>query len=342
MFHHFSQPQPSGDISVEHDVPRPEAHPVDQPFGGHVMLRHVNSICCCAMFGLSLALHSTAHATTTVPYSGCGHLVPGVECPRYVGNDGVTFSITNTGKFQLGDYVSVQGAICFDCPSICQEGAVFETQSITECVGIPPTGFLFNECGTLVFVLSGGTPCLAFETGDGGLYQINNFGGFGPGDFVRVTSNQISTPCATLCGEFEACLGDNGISPCIAQPFFFDGCGELVIYDGPTISCMVFQDELGNRWLLDDQGSFELGDQLHVSGFTMFCSPLCGDVLGCITNNPPLGCLGDIDDSGEVNVFDLLAIISTWGACNDGCREDLNNDDQINVADLLIVISRWS
>ena len=307
------------------------------------MLRHVISICRCALFGTLVFAPLIARADTTVPYSGCGNLVPGVECPRFVGNDGVTFSITNTGKFQLGDYVSVQGTICFDCPSICQEGAVFQTESISNCVGIPPTGFLFNECGILKFTVSGpGPSCLVFATDGGGLYQIENFGGFGPGDVVRVSSNNITAPCSTLCGEFDACLEDNGIAPCISQPFFFDGCGELVIHQSPQLACVVFRDEEGNRWLLSDQGDFQIGDQLHASGFTSVCFPICGDVLGCIINNPPVGCLGDIDNSGEVNTIDLLAVIDTWGACNDGCPEDLNNDGQVNVQDLLIVISLWS
>src|SRR5688572_17516195 len=78
-------------------------------------------------------LASSAFSDTIAPYSGCGTVTLGVECPHFVGDDGATFSITNTGKFTVGDHVFVSGTICFDCPSICQEGPVFETLEISEC-----------------------------------------------------------------------------------------------------------------------------------------------------------------------------------------------------------------
>ena len=52
-------------------------------------------------------------------------------------------------------------------------------------------------------------------------------------------------------------------------------------------------------------------------------------------------CVSDIDQDGQTNVNDLLAIIAAWGIDCDGCSEDVNNDADVNVADLLIVIGEW-
>ena len=63
---------------------------------------------------------------------------------------------------------------------------------------------------------------------------------------------------------------------------------------------------------------------------------------------PPLGtftltrisfCAEDIDESGVVNVFDLLAVLDAWGAS--GGPEDVNGDGTVNVFDLLAVLDAW-
>ncbi len=50
---------------------------------------------------------------------------------------------------------------------------------------------------------------------------------------------------------------------------------------------------------------------------------------------------GDVNESGGVDVADLLQVISAWGPCTAGCNADTNNDGQISVTDLLTVISNW-
>ena len=56
-------------------------------------------------------------------------------------------------------------------------------------------------------------------------------------------------------------------------------------------------------------------------------------------------CSGDINNSGSVNVGDLLAVISAWGGCQQPCppycSADVNHDCLVNVADLLSVINAW-
>ena len=275
----------------------------------------------------------------SVPYSGCGTLMPGIECPRFVGDDGTTFSIPGTGKFTLGDHVFVTGSICAECPSICQDGPVFETRTIEHCNMIPPSGHLFSECGVLVFTV-GPNPCLVLQTRDDLLYLVENTGGFGPGDNVWVTTDDIIAPCITLCtATIEACLENNGIQPCIAPPLALDTCGTLIPWPIGTGFCTVFEADDGNRWILDNQGSFELGDRLHVTGPAFFCTPLCGEVVGCVINDPPVGCTGDVNSDGVINIDDLLAVIAAWGPCS--CAEDVDGNGIVDIDDLLTVISNW-
>lgn len=54
-------------------------------------------------------------------------------------------------------------------------------------------------------------------------------------------------------------------------------------------------------------------------------------------------CPGDIDESSQVDVADLLAIIAGWGPCPPGepCTADLDGNGAVDVNDLLAVISSW-
>jgi endonuclease/exonuclease/phosphatase family metal-dependent hydrolase len=51
-------------------------------------------------------------------------------------------------------------------------------------------------------------------------------------------------------------------------------------------------------------------------------------------------CSADVDNSGEVNVTDLLAVIDSWGSC-DMCSADINGDGVVDVSDLLVIIGSW-
>ena len=50
-------------------------------------------------------------------------------------------------------------------------------------------------------------------------------------------------------------------------------------------------------------------------------------------------CEGDVNESGYVDVGDLLAVIDQWGASNTSA--DVNYDGIVNVTDLLIVVGSW-
>jgi len=68
---------------------------------------------------------------------------------------------------------------------------------------------------------------------------------------------------------------------------------------------------------------------------------------GVNLSTPPGQCFADIVHNNAVDVNDLLAVISTWGACGDcqACPADIApstcHDCTINVNDLLAVITTW-
>ena len=52
-------------------------------------------------------------------------------------------------------------------------------------------------------------------------------------------------------------------------------------------------------------------------------------------------CPGDIDDSGAVEVNDVLAMLALWGECADPCPADLDQDGEVEVDDILALLSYW-
>ncbi len=83
------------------------------------------------------------------------------------------------------------------------------------------------------------------------------------------------------------------------------------------------------------------------SSLTCTVTPNDGTVNGSIVQasvvvSGPHG--PDVNCDQHVNVADLLAVITGWGACGvplPNCVADVNGDGQVNVADLLAVITNW-
>ncbi|MCH7573406.1 MAG: hypothetical protein IH891_10885 [Planctomycetes bacterium] len=57
--------------------------------------------------------------------------------------------------------------------------------------------------------------------------------------------------------------------------------------------------------------------------------------------DPPDPCAADTDADGAVQVFDLLAVLASWGPCPAPCDSDINNDGAVNVTDLLALLAAW-
>jgi hypothetical protein len=51
-------------------------------------------------------------------------------------------------------------------------------------------------------------------------------------------------------------------------------------------------------------------------------------------------CPADLNGDGQVDVNDILAIVSAFGQCT-GCPEDIDGDGQVGVNDLLTAIASW-
>jgi hypothetical protein len=60
---------------------------------------------------------------------------------------------------------------------------------------------------------------------------------------------------------------------------------------------------------------------------------------------PPSPCPADFDQSGDVNILDLLQLLSTWGRCPMPCPpmciEDLDGDCVVGITDLLFMLGTW-
>jgi len=59
---------------------------------------------------------------------------------------------------------------------------------------------------------------------------------------------------------------------------------------------------------------------------------------------PPIvttDCPGDVDGSGTVDTADLLALLSSWGACDAPCPPDLDGDGAVALPDLLVLLAAW-
>lgn len=52
-------------------------------------------------------------------------------------------------------------------------------------------------------------------------------------------------------------------------------------------------------------------------------------------------CPADLNGDGDVNVVDLLQLLTDWGTCNGICTSDLNDDENVNVLDLLELLTAW-
>jgi hypothetical protein len=136
-------------------------------------------------------------------FIGCGTLADGPQgCPILI-PDGDTngLFIENVLEFETGDHVFVSGPInphsqiCgpFTAPAI-------EDNGISAC---------FEGCGELVR----GAECVLFSADGGGLYTLDNHGGFEVGDRVFVRGALV-VPCFTPCLQGDGCVQLNEIEAC--------------------------------------------------------------------------------------------------------------------------------
>ena len=268
---------------------------------------------------------------------GCGILTFGPQgCTLFVpdGGDG-SYVLADYGGFFLGDHVYVEGVVdpdvigCFPVP------IPFLVNSV-----IRPCEATFQACGTIVQPPFCG---LALAADEGGLWLLDDTGGFGPGDRIFV-DGVIVDPCFTLpeC-QVGGCVDVALVEPCGES--FFSGCGLVV--DSFACGLTLAADDGSGLYVLADFGGTDVGDRIFVEGFI---DPDCRDGLGfcaCILNDSVSPCIpvGDLNGDGLVNGADLGLLLGVWGTCAPleiGCFGDLNFDGLINGADLGVLLANWT
>ncbi len=182
------------------------------------------------------------------PFASCGTLQMGPQgCPVFLADDGSGFFIENTGDFFMGARVYVEGIVqvAWACPPLPPTPALLDN-TIEAC---------FTECGTLVQ----GAECVLFEADSGGLFVLEDLGGFHVGDDVWV-SGVVDPECNTTCQQGAGCIQNNLIEPC------FSACG-LLFESGSCVTCLVFYAEnTGQPLVLEHLDGFGSGDRVFVRG----------------------------------------------------------------------------
>ncbi|MCI0365054.1 MAG: hypothetical protein L0219_14345 [Phycisphaerales bacterium] len=253
---------------------------------------------------------------------------------------GSAFGISADGTTIVGSSVSTDGTQAFRW---------------TESEGIVPLGYLptvegvvpFSEAyaasadGSVVVGLSRSLASAqagweAFRwTAEGGMEGLGDL----PGGAV------LSSAFATTANG-QIIVGRAGVLG-FCSPFGCQTDGRAFIWDAQhglrdlTIVLTDLGIDLTGWELIEARGISANGQFIVGTGFNP-----AGEVEAWHADIGPPPVFGDINGDGDVNVEDLLAIISAWGPCPPifppDCPPDLNGDVIVNVADLLLVISNWS
>ncbi len=182
-----------------------------------------------------------------------------------------------------------------------------------------------------------------------------------------------------IAAGIEACCLPDG--ECFNVPEGSSVCFELLdgVLLGPGTSCFV--DSCVGACCVGEEGAclegLGFGDCLELdggfAGFGSDCEPVpCGLPIGACcrpdgTCVPDVGeglctlslggtwrgagsdcgavrcCPGDVRPDGRVDLEDVLAVLSDWGACSPAvpCPADLDGDDAVGTRDLLVVLAAF-
>ena len=134
---------------------------------------------------------------------------------------------------------------------------------------------LVEGCGYLVQ----GAECVLFQADSGGSYVLDNYGIFDVGDYVQVHGVYDPT-CITFCMQGDGCIQDNTIEDCPLP--HIAAYGWLV----QGVQCVLFQAKRGGLYILENYGSFHVGDCVRVGGsYDPMCITSCMQGDGCIQDN---------------------------------------------------------
>ena len=185
-------------------------------------------------------------------------------------------------------------------------------------------------CGTI----TGNASCPTFQPDGGGLYLINDLGGFPAGTRVYIEGS-FGSPCNEICLLLipAPCVLVKVIRACDPPPETFEGCGTINGGEG----CPTFLADTGTIYFLSDLGGLEPGTRTYVRGvFGNTCTPLCDLAAECIDVASLVPCgrgVGDFDGTGCTDIADFLYLLDAWGTHVDGTT--------IGIADFLSVLDNW-
>ena len=89
----------------------------------------------------------------------------------------------------------------------------------------------------------------------------------------------------------------------------------------------------------DEPLSVSIGDLDGDLDLDLAVANLFSDDVSVLLNHCSPPCPADLDDSGVVDVGDILLILAAWG--NKGGPEDLDGSGFVDFGDLLIVLAAW-
>ncbi|MBT8484291.1 MAG: hypothetical protein HKO59_04410 [Phycisphaerales bacterium] len=173
-------------------------------------------------------------------------------------------------------------------------------------------------------VFDDGTGPALYAAEDGGLLRYDGT----DWSFVATTNDRVEA----------LTIRDDGSGPALVVG------GEFTAVDGVPFDHLAQWD--GLRWT-DVAGG--------VNGFvrTLYTAPTSGDLYvgGVISQAGGVSshsiarlecieCAADVDESGAVDIIDLLAVLAAWGPC-DACVADIDGDGVVGFLDLLRVLAEW-
>jgi hypothetical protein len=199
------------------------------------------------------------------------------------------------------------------------------------------TNTLPNDgCPGATVIGVGDTPFCTLSANEGGAENdCPEFADPGPDIWFRHTAECTGTLVVSTCNQanfntklaiYEGC----GVVP----PFFFCNLDTLLACNDNDIFCPGGTSRLSVPVTEGTCYRIRLGSANNESG----TGTLTLSYVGC---TPPEPC--PADDSGTVDVDDLIAVILGWGACGNcqSCQADVDDSCAVDVDDLIAVILAW-
>ena len=127
----------------------------------------------------------------------------------------------------------------------------------------------------------------------------------------------------------------------VGAPFHNQETGDAYSFDVTGTTAV----ELLQLMAHDSVPNSYFGYNCHIANETIFVSALSYDnnnfLCGKLYLYDSIVMVGDFNADRDVNIQDLLLLISAWGSCEDDCLPDLDRNGKVDINDLLAFINVW-